>query len=283
MDLYETGKIDVASVYTDYIDRATDKSGPYFADLSVTPSLGIYYVGFNCSRPPFDDVNLRKAFSLSIDKDKIISLVFRGMEEKADGILPPGMPGYNPEVTGLGFNVNQAKELLQAAGYADVSKLPVITFTTSGYAGSAGATLQALIYQWKQNLGVEVQVRQLEPDRYIYNTKSEIDHIFDSGWAADYPHPQDFLDILFSTGSNNNYGNYSNAQADDLIQQANLTSDPAQSFSLYQEAEQIIINDAACIPISFSNNFLLVKPYVKGYRIDPLGFATLDQVSVLKH
>jgi oligopeptide transport system substrate-binding protein len=205
------------------------------------------------------------------------------MEEKADGILPPGMPGYNPEVTGLGFDVNQAKELLQAAGYADVSKLPEITFTTSGYAGSAGATLQALIYQWKQNLGVDVQVRQLEPDRYIYNTKSEIDQIFDSGWAADYPHPQDFLDILFSTGSNNNYGSYSNAQADDLIQQANRTSDPAQSFSLYQKAEQIIINDAACIPISFSKNYLLIKPYVKNYRINPLGFATLDQVSILKH
>jgi oligopeptide transport system substrate-binding protein len=283
MDLYETGKIDAAPVFTDYIDRAMDKSGPFYADLTVTPALGIYYVGFNCSSPPFNDINIRKAFSLAIDKDKIISLVFRDMEDKASGILPPGMPGYNPLVKGLGYDVNQAKELLKNAGYADISRLPPITFTTSGYAGSTGATLEALVYQWKQNLGVEVKVRQLEPERYFYNTKSEIDQIFDTGWSADYPHPQDFLDILFSSGTNNNYGNYSNPQADDLIRQANQTLDAAKSFSLYQQAEQIIVQDAACIPISFSKNYNLVRSYVKGYRINPLGFITLDQVYMLKH
>jgi oligopeptide transport system substrate-binding protein len=283
MDLYETGQIDVTPVYTAYKDRAMDKSGPFYADLTVTPSLGIYYVGFNCSRPPFNDINVRKAFSLAVDKQKIVSLVFRDMEEKANGILPPGMPGYNAGLVGLGFDVNQAKELLKNAGYADPSKMPAITFTTYGYAGSAGGTLQALIYQWKQNLGVDVQVRQLEPERYFYNTKTEIDQIFDTGWSADYPHPQDFLDILFSTGSNNNYGSYSNPLVDDLIRQANRSSDPASGFKLYQQAEQMIVNDAACIPISFSQNYLLVRPYVKNYRINPLGFATLDQVFVLPH
>jgi oligopeptide transport system substrate-binding protein len=282
MDLYETGKIDVANVYTDYLDRATDKAGPFYADLKVSPALGIYYVGFNCGQQPFDNVNLRKAFAMSVDKDKLISLVYRGMEEKANGILPPGMPGYNPGVAGTGYDVNQARELLKSSGI-DLSQPGQVTFTTYGYAGSAGGVLQALIYQWKQNLGIDVQVRQLEPERYFYNTKAEIDQLFDSGWSADYPHPQDFLDILFSSGSNNNYGNYASPQFDTLIQQANSTADQALSFGLYQQAEQIAVSDVACIPISFSKNYILVKPYVRGFSIDPLGFPTLDTVSILPH
>jgi oligopeptide transport system substrate-binding protein len=283
MDLYETGKIDVTSISTDYIDRATDKSGPFYKDLSVTPYLGLYYVGFNCSRPPFNDIKLRRAFSMAVDKDKIISLVFRDMEEKADGILPPGMPGYNPGLSGTGYDVNKALDILKAAGYADIAKLPEITFTTYGYAGGAGSVIEAMLYQWKQNLGVDVKVRQLEPERYFYNTKSEIDDLYGTGWSADYPHPQDFLDILFSTNSNNNYGNYSNTRVDDLIRQANRSSDQAESFKLYQQAEQMMVDDAACIPISFSKNYMLVRSYVKDYKINPLGFATLDRVFILPH
>jgi oligopeptide transport system substrate-binding protein len=283
MDLYETGKIDAAPVFTDYIDRATDKSGPFYSDLKVSPSLGIFYIGFNCSRPPFNDVNLRRAFSLAVDKEKIISLVFRDMQEKADGILPPGMPGYNPGLTGLGFDVNKSLELIKAAGYKDISKLPGITFTGYGYGGGAGSVIEALLYQWKQNLGVDIKVRQLEPERYFYNTKAEIDQLYSMGWSADYPHPQDFLDILFSSGSNNNYGSYSSTQVDDLIKQANRSSDREASFKLYRQAEQLMVNDAACIPISFSKDYLLVRPYVKDFEVNPLGFTTLDRVSILPH
>jgi oligopeptide transport system substrate-binding protein len=283
MDLYETGKVDVTRVSTDYKDAVTDKSGQYYKDLTVSPTLGIFYIGFNCSQPPFDDINVRKAFSLAIDKDKIISLVFKDMQQKANGILPPGMPGYNASVTGLGFNVNQARDLLKASKYGDAAKLPPITLTTYGYGGGINTTLQAMVFQWKQNLGVDVKVRQLEPERYFYNTKMEIDQLFETGWNADYPHPQDFVDILFRSGSAYNYGNYLNIDADSLINQANRTLDSAQSISLYQQAEQIIVNDAACIPISFQESYTLIKPYVKGYTVNPLGFGTLDKVTILSH
>lgn len=283
MDLYETGQIDATGVSTSYYDEVMDKSGPFYQDLTVTPALGLYYIGFNCSQPPFDDVNIRRAFSMAIDKDKIINLVFRGMAQKANGILPPGMPGYNQNVVGLGYDINQAKDLIKASKYGDVSKLPPITLTTYGYGGGTSQTLQALVYQWKQNLGVDVKIRQLEPDRYFYNTKAEVDQMFDTSWAADYPHPQDFLDILFSSGSNYNYGSYSNSEVDALIKQANQTSNQDQSFTLYQQAEQKMVNDAACIPISFGKNYTVVKPYVKGYTISPLGFATLNKVSITPH
>jgi oligopeptide transport system substrate-binding protein len=202
---------------------------------------------------------------------------------KADGILPPGMPGYNKSLAGLGFDPSQALQLIKASKYGDVSRLPPITLTTSGYGGMVGSTLQALVYQWKQNLGVDVQVRQLEPDRFLYNLKTEIDQMFDMGWIADYPHPQDFVDILFRSGSDNNYGSYSNPTVDSLIKQANQSLDQNQSLSLYQQAEQLIVNDAACIPLSFGKNYTLIKNYVGGYVLNPLGVVDLEKVYIKAH
>ena len=238
MDLYEMGQIDVTGVATAYIDKVKDKAGPFYNELSVSPVLDFWYVGFNCSKPPFDDINIRRAFSLAIDKDKIISLIYRNMWQKANGILPPGLPGYNDKVAGLGFDVDRAKELIRNSKYSDISKLPPIVITAYGYGGDANAVLQAMVFQWKQNLGVEVQIRQLEPDKFSYYLKTEVDQMFDGSWIADYPHPQDFIDILFHSDTNYNYGNYSNPEVDNLIQQANKTISQEQSLALYQQAEQ---------------------------------------------
>jgi oligopeptide transport system substrate-binding protein len=283
MDLYETGQIDVAPVSLPYIDKVEDKAGPFYADFHTSPELSLEYIGFNCAVPPFDDVNVRKAFSMAIDKDKIVSLVYRNLVQRADGILPPGMPGYNNNVVGLKFDVQQAQALIKASKYGDVSKLPSITLTTSGYGGAISPTLQALVYQWKQNLGVDVQIRQLEPERLLYNLKGEVDQMFDMGWIADYPHPQDFIDILFGSGNDNNYGSYSNPAVDALISQANASLDANQSFSLYQQAEQLIVNDAACLPISFGKNYTLVRSYVANYALNPLGFVNLANVVIKNH
>jgi oligopeptide transport system substrate-binding protein len=98
--------------------------------------------------------------------------------------------------------------------------------------------------------------------------------------VADYPHPQDFLDVLFRSGGDNNYGSYSNPEVDSLIQQANLTANKDQSFLLYRQAEQKIVDDAACIPLSFGKSYTLTKPFVKGYKISPVGVTILDSVSI---
>ncbi len=197
MNLYETGKIDVTGASLIYIDRVNDKTGPFYQELSIVPELSFYYIGFNATKPPFDDVNIRRAFSQAIDKDKLVSLVFRDMVQRADGILPPGMPGFNPNLSGLSFDVSRAKQLIKESKYGDVANLPPITITTAGRGGEISQDLEAIVYQWRQNLGVEVKVRQLEPERFIYNLKEEKDEMFDLGWIADYPHPQDFLDVLF--------------------------------------------------------------------------------------
>ena len=283
MNMYETGEIDVSSVYFDYIEKVTDETGPFYSDLKVTPELSFFYIGFNAAKPPFDDANIRRAFSQAIDKDKLVSLVFKGMVQRADGILPPGMPGYNEALQGLDYDIDKAKELIAQSSYGDVSGLPPITITTMGWGGPIDSDLEAIVYQWRQNLGVEVKVRQLEPGRFLYNLKEEKDEMYSLGWIADYPHPQDFLDILFHSGADNNYGEYSNPEVDALLEAAGVEGDSELSLALYRQAEQKLVADAACLPIYFGQNYLLVKPYIKGYNPNPLGFVRLNEVSVEPH
>lgn len=280
MNLYETGEIDVSSVFINYIDKVTDKTGPFYQELEVVPELSFIYMGFDTTKPPFDDANLRRAFSMAIDKDKLVSLVYKNMVQRADGILPPGLPGFNEDLAGLSFDVNKAKELIAASRYGSVAGLPPITITTLGWGGLISQSLEAIIQEWRQNLGVEVRVRQIEPQRFLYHLKEEKDEMYFMGWVADYPHPQDFLDILFHSGVDNNFGEYSNPEVDALLERANTELDNDASMALYQQAEQMLVNDAACIPLWFGQNYVLVKPYVSGYNLNPMGFAMLNTVSV---
>jgi len=280
MNLYETGKIDVAEVYTDYIDKAADEAGPFHRELVVVPELSYFYLGFNANKPPFDDINIRRAFSHAVDKKKLVSLVFKDTVQRADGILPPGIPGFNEDLVGIEYDVDKAKELIAASRYGDVSRLPPITITTSGWGGLISQELEAIVYQWQQNLGVEVRIRQLEPQRFLYHLKAEKDEMFLMGWIADYPHPQDFLEILFRSGAESNHGEYSNAEVDSLLEKANVEPDTERSLALYQQAEQILVEDVACLPLWFGKSYVLTKPYVKGYRQNPMGFAMLNGVSV---
>ncbi|MFC1995477.1 peptide ABC transporter substrate-binding protein [Chloroflexota bacterium] len=283
MNMYETGEIDVTSIGLDYIDKVTDEAGPFYRELSVVPELSFYYIGFNTTKPPFDDINIRRAFSQAINKNKLVSLVFRDMVQRADGILPPGMPGFSKELAGLDYDINEARELIATSKYGEVSKLPPITITTSGWGGLISSGLEAIIYEWQQNLEVEVKVRQLEPQRFLYHLRQEKDEMFFIGWIADYPHPQNFLDVLFHSGADNNYSEYSNPEIDTLLERAGVEQDGELSLTLYQDAEQKLVNDAASLPLWFGQNHILIKPYTKGYNLNPSGFAMLNSVSIEPH
>ena len=280
MRLYETGDIDITGVSLSYIDQVTDKEGSYLSQLTITPELSFTYIGFNCTKPPFDDANVRRAFSMAIDKEKLVSLVYANMMETADGILPPGIPGYNTQLKGLEYNPAKAVELIKASKYGD--ELPPIVITTAGYGGGIGSSLEAIINEWRVNLGVEVTVRQIDPERFLYHTKDELDNMYDSGWIADYPHPQDFLDILFASNTPNNYGGYNNAEVDSLLTKAGMESDNAKSLVMYQQIEQLLVDDAACIPLWFGKSYTLVKPNVKGYILTPMGYPKYNKVSITR-
>jgi len=280
MNLYEMGQIDVALAGLAYIDKVTDEAGDFYKELSVFPELSLTYIGFNCQKPPFDNASIRRAFSMAIDKDKLVSLTFKDTVRRADGILPQGMPGFNENLTGLEYDVARALELIAASEYGDISNLPPITITTGGWGGQISQELEAIINEWRVNLGVEVEVRQLEPEEYLYNIMQEKDEMFYWGWGADYPHPQNFLEVLFASGSEYNIGEYSNPEVDLLLLTASREQNKEKSLELYQQAEQILVDDAACIPLWFGQNYVLVKPYVTGYKLNLLGFAMLNEVSI---
>ena len=283
MDLFETGDVDFTSPPAEYYDQIMDPSGPFYQYLSKSPSLSVDYIGFNCQEAPFNDPDIRQAFCLAIDKDKIVNLTYRNMTQKAEGILPVGIPGYNNNLTGLDYDVSKAQALIKASSYGNVANLPAITLTIAGEGGSTDQEIQALVYQWKQNLGVDVQIRELDPQIYYNELSQEVDQMYSTGWIADYPYPQDFLDILFSSGSNYNYGGYSNPQFDSIIQQANGESDQTKAFTLYQQAEQLMINDAACLPLTFGQNYLLIQPWVKNLTVNALGILDFNDVTISSH
>jgi oligopeptide transport system substrate-binding protein len=278
MALYETGQIDVSPVSTSYIDEVSDVTNPLHQELTVTPELSLYYIGFNTAQPPFDDVNIRRAFCLAVNKEHIAKVILKDMVNEAEGILPPGMPGYNETLEGLDYDVEKAKELIAASKYGDVSNLPPITLTVEGYGNSIPSYLGAIIQEWQQNLGVEISVRQLETEDFLYNLKQEKDELFTLGWVADYPDPHNFLDILFYTGSENNIFEYSNPTLDALLDQAAIEQDKAVRLAMYQQAEQLVVDDAPCLPLFHGTNYILVKPYVKDYALSPLGIPDLSKV-----
>jgi oligopeptide transport system substrate-binding protein len=278
MVLYETGYIDVVPVYPAYIDQVRDETGPFYSELAVTPELSLYYIGFNTAQPPFDDVNVRLAFCHAVDKEHIAKVILRDMVNEADGILPPGMPGYNEALEGLDYDVEEAIDFIAASKYGDVSNLPPITLTVEGYGNNIPGYLGAFIQEWQQNLGVEISVRQLEPGDFLYNLKQEKDEMFATGWIADYPDPHNFLDILFYTGSENNFFEYSNPDLDTLLDQAAIEQDETVRLAMYQQAEQLVVDDAPCLPLFHGANYILVEPYVKGYELSPLGIPDLTKV-----
>jgi oligopeptide transport system substrate-binding protein len=279
MTLYETGKIDVAEVGQPNIDRAGDETGPFFDQLHIFPLFSLQYIGFNSSKPPFDDPLVRQAFSQSVDKDRIIKIIEKNMVSRADGIIPPGMPGYNKDLTAPGYDPAHARELLGKSRYS--SGLPPITITIISMAGvDVEPYLGAIIQDWKKNLGADVSIRLLEPGPFHYNLKQEADEMYVLGWVADYPDPQNFLQTLFYTGSDYNYGRFSSNELDSLIDRAAMEQDYDKRMELYQQAEQVVVDQAPIIPLWFNRSYILVNPRIKNYSIDPLGVPRFNLVTV---
>jgi oligopeptide transport system substrate-binding protein len=210
----------------------------------------------------------------------LIGLVFSDAPEAAVGIVPPGIPGHNPRVAGLNFDLAKARALIAQSKYGNVANLPPITLTTLGYGGMIAKELEAIIYQWRVNLGVEVNVRQLEPERFLYNLMQEKDQVFYQGWIADYPHQQNFLEVLFQTGADNNWGEYSSVEVDRLLDEAAGLTNASLSQALYQKAEDLVVSDAAVWPFYFGRSYILVKSYIKGYELSPLGVPLLQNVTI---
>lgn len=282
MWMYNDGEIDVAGISLADVEQVMDETSPLHNELVVFPDLSVDFIGFNPTKEPFNDPDIRRAFAMAVNREQIIETVLKGMVDPASGVLPPSLPAYNPDLEGISYNPEEARAII-VAKYGDVSKLPPITLTTAGYGTDPSPVTVALIQQWQENLGVQVQVRQLEPEKWAYLIKEEKDEILEFGWMGDYPDPHAFLDLLFHTGSQANDLEYSNAEFDSLLEQARTEVDAGRRVELYRQAEQLLVEDAAIIPLWFGKSYSLVKPYVKDFVLSPQGVPYLNLVSLEAH
>jgi len=281
--LYESGEIDMTGIYSSDVARVLDPSDPLHPDLHGGVSLCTDFVRFDVTRPPFDDVKVRQAFSMAFDRQKYIDVVQNGVGIPAKGPYPPALPGYNVKLAGLAYDPGQARQLLAQSKYAGPQGLPDIVYTTLGLGSTAGADVAAMAQMWEQNLGVKITIENLEPDKY-YDLLYSGQHgqIFSGGWCADYPDPENFADVLFHSGAQQNTGGYSNPAMDAVLDQARVEQHVSARIQLYQQAEQMIVQDAPALFISHSLSYMLVKPYVKGFVLTPITIP-LERYLSLQH
>lgn len=269
--LYESGSIDYTGVGSYNVQRVTDPSDTLNKELISGVNLCTSYVVFDVTKPPFDDVKVRQAFAVSFDKNKYVDVVLNNSMLPAKGLYPPALPGYNPSLKGLDYDSEKARQLIKESKYGSVDTFPEIIYTDSGYGSSLNGDVAALIQMWHQNLGVNVTVQNIEPERYQDELQAgHFGQIISSGWCADYPDPQNFADVLFHTGTEMNEGKYSNSELDKILEEARVESNVNKRISLYQQAEQIIVNDAPALFLTHSISYMLIKPYVKGFVLSPV-------------
>lgn len=208
-------------------------------DFHAAPFLGTYFLRYNCTRKPFKDPRVRRAFSLAIDKKSIVERITRAGELPADSFVPPGAGGYEP-AAGSARDVGEARRLLADAGFPGGKGFPIVTYLYSeGEMNEAVAVeLQGM---WRRELGVNVQLLRQEWKVYLRSLSTLDYDIARSSWVGDYPDPNTFLD-MFVTGGGNNRTGWGDPDYDKLIAAAAAETDPNRRHEILREAEDILVN-----------------------------------------
>ncbi|MBN4050005.1 peptide ABC transporter substrate-binding protein [Nitrospira defluvii] len=270
LTLYETGYLDRVSLPPIAIPRF--KTHP---DYVHAPFLRGYYYGFNTQAAPFDQVNIRRAFSMAIDRSEMPKIL-KGGEIPATSWIPEGMFAHNSEI-GLSFNPEKARRLLADAGYENALGLPPITlaFNSDPTNQLIAENIQA---QWKKNLGVNIVLDNMEWKVYLQGLREETPQIFRLGWGADYPDPDNFMNLFTST-SGNNYTHWANRTYDQLISDAASESDPQKRLTHYNVAQRILTeSDVPIMPLFFAAQNLLIRPEIEGLKVNAMDLIHLKKV-----
>lgn len=266
--MYENGELDVQNPPLDDMDRI--KADPVLSkELYIGPRLCTYFYGFNVTKPPVDNVLVRKALSYAIDRQKLIDTVTKGNQLPAWSLACPGIFGNvanNDDFPGITFDPEKAKELLAEAGYPDGEGLPELTviFNTSEGHQKIAEFIQA---QWKQYLGVDLKLTNQEFKVYLNTITEDAPQVYKSGWCTDYPDQNNWVLELFHPTKSANRSKWSGPAADEfarITEQAALESEPEKRKELYFEAEKILCVDEAVItPIYYYTFVVCNKPYVE--------------------
>lgn len=274
---YLDGELDSAPLYLDEVPIALDPRSPVRQQVMTAPVFRLEYLGLNTHIPPFDDVKVRQAFALAIDRKTIADRVLEGEAVVAKGIFPPNFPGYNPDLEGWDYNPWHARDLIKQSKYHDVKNLPEITLQVN----APNLVTQAVVDMLRQNLGIDVTISVRDFAGLIRDLGQQPNPVqmYHLGLVAQYPDPI-YLEPSFYSQSRNNSTGYKNARVDQLFDAARTEPDKAKRISLYQQAEKIIVDDAPWIPLVFGGNYWLIKPYVKGLVYPPVVLPRFKYVSL---
>jgi oligopeptide transport system substrate-binding protein len=273
MNLYKAGEVDATYNHTvpaAWVDRIRG-----FRDHMDAPENGNEFSYFNISVPPMDDVRVRKAFSMAIDRVALAR--FRKTVTPLTGFVPTGIfPGY-PHPEGDAFDPERAKRLLAEAGFRDASgaydpsRFPAtevnINYNTSETNRQVAEFVQA---QWKQNLGLTIALRNEEFRTFLVSrARREYKGIARSGWVGDYMDPFTFLDLLSTAGGNNGSG-WTDERYTALLSEANREPDRLKRYAILARAEALLMDAQPFLPLYTPSTNWMKKPYVKGMYANPL-------------
>ena len=280
---YRSGDLDfVNSVPQEEIKKLLETK-----ELKIAPYVGTYFVCFNTEKPPFNDPKVRKAFSLAIDRNFIVNQVTGRGEESATAFVPAGVYDakgaegddfrkvggdyYSIKDEDYEKNVEEAKKLMEEAGYKDGEGFPQIDYLYNTDENHK-AIAEALQNMWQEKLGVQVNLQNQDWNVFIKERKEGNFNIARHGWIADYNDPMSFID-MWLTGGGNNDAHYSNPEYDKFVKAAKATSDQDERMKNMHKAEDILIGqDNVLAPLYFYKNPYMIKPNIKGLYYTPLGY-----------
>ncbi|HZP61046.1 MAG TPA: peptide ABC transporter substrate-binding protein [Opitutaceae bacterium] len=259
-NMFRTGQLDITS------ELPPDKIPFYKRDhpdqLRIAPFLGLYFYSCNVKRPPLDNVKVRRALALAIDRESLIKNVVKGDEQPAYAVSYPGVAGYVPRARLTG-TVDEARRLLAEAGYPDGRGFPPLELLYNTSEGHR-AIAEAIQQMWKKNLNVDISLHNEEWKVYLDALNTKNYQLGRYGWIADYIDPNVFLD-LWETGGGNNDTNWSDPEYDRLLAASRAAPNDQDRYEIYQKMDAILVDQLPIIPIYYYTRVHLVSPKVKGY------------------
>lgn len=225
--------------------------------------LSVYFYRFNTTRPPLDNVKVRQALALSIDRESIIRNVLRGAQRPAVAYTPTSDKGYQgPNV--MRFDPEKARRLLAEAGFPDGKGFPkfeILINTMEAHRLIA----QAVQSMWREHLGIEVSVINQDWQVYLDSQRRMAFEICRGAWGGDYMDPMTFLS-MWTKNHGNNMSGWSNPRYEDLLRQSAQIGDQEQRFAVLKEAETLLMDEVPIIPVYWYARSTLLRPEVKHWR-----------------
>jgi oligopeptide transport system substrate-binding protein len=264
LQMYEADALDLLHLHilpALEVDRARQW---HITDYLSGPQLLTNYMRFNkITRPPFNDVRIRQALALAIDKEKLANVTLRGrLYPATGGFTPPGMPGYTPRA-GLLFDPERARQFLAEAGYPEGRGFPTVEALNGPFGEPFARYLQAA---WQEHLGIEIPWQTLPSPLFYERMDSAPPDLVISLWVADYPDPDCYLRICVGMAT----PNWDKTDYWQFVDKARRVTDHAERMRLYAQAEHILAEECPIISLTYGRVHLLLKPWVKGYQLSTM-------------